>query len=83
MQRGQGALQAQVTRLERDTRRNETIHVLALLLTGGVLALKFPQLSIEQLFGIFAINLYLNVYPIFLQRYNRFRLIRLMGKCTR
>ena len=82
MQRGKGALKTQLKRLERETRRNEVIHWLALLLTGWLLVVKSPQLSIEQLLLIFAINLYANVYPIFVQRYNRFRLIRLLGRCA-
>jgi glycosyl-4,4'-diaponeurosporenoate acyltransferase len=35
-----------------------------------------------QVLLIFAINLYANVYPIFVQRYNRLRIVRLLRKCT-
>lgn len=78
VQGGRGALKAELKRLEWETRRNEVIHLLALILIGGILVFKKPQLSIGQFLGIFVINLYVNVYPIFLQRYNRFRIMRLL-----
>jgi glycosyl-4,4'-diaponeurosporenoate acyltransferase len=80
MQGDRGALKAELKRLEWETRRNEVIHLLALLLTGCFLVFEFPRLSIGQFFAIFAINLYVNVYPIFVQRYNRFRMMRLGAK---
>jgi len=81
MQGDQGALKAELKRLEWETRRNEVIHLLAMLLIGCLLISRFAQLSVAQFFGIFAINLYLNVYPIFLQRFNRFRIMRLLREC--
>lgn len=81
MQGGRATLKAELKRLEWETRRNEVIHLLALLLTGCFLAIRFPQLSLVQFLAIFAINLYVNVYPIFVQRYNRFRIMRLLGEC--
>ncbi len=80
MQRVRGVLKAELKRFEWETRRNEVIHLLVLLLTGCLLVFKSPQLSIGQLLAILAINLYLNIYPIFVQRYNRFRIMRLLGK---
>ncbi len=82
MQGGQEVLKAELKRLEWETRRNEVIHSLALLLTVCILVFRLPQLSIVQFLVIFAINLYVNVYPIFVQRYNRFRIMRLLRKCT-
>jgi glycosyl-4,4'-diaponeurosporenoate acyltransferase len=82
MQGGQEVLKAELERLEWETRRNEVIHSLALLLTVCFFLFRLPQLSIVEFFFIFAINLYLNVYPIFLQRYNRFRIMKLLRKCT-
>lgn len=81
MQGGKGSLQAELKRLELETRRNEIIHVAAMILTGGILAFGFPnstflQLSTEQFVAILAINLYVNVYPILVQRYNRVRIMR-------
>jgi glycosyl-4,4'-diaponeurosporenoate acyltransferase len=75
-----GVLKSQLKRLEWETRRNEVIHLLALLLTGCILVFSSPQLSMGQFIVILAINLYVNVYPIFLQRYNRFRMMRLLGR---
>ena len=82
MQAGQEVLKAELKRLEWETRRNEVIHLLALLLTVCILVFRLPQLSIIEFLVIFAINLYLNVYPIFVQRYNRFRIMRLLRKRT-
>ncbi len=80
MQGGRAALKRELKRLEWETRRNEVIHLLAMVLIGSLLISKFTQLSLAQIFGIFAINLYVNAYPIFLQRYNRFRLMRIMSR---
>jgi glycosyl-4,4'-diaponeurosporenoate acyltransferase len=82
MQGGQEVRKAELKRLEWETRRNEVIHSLALLLTVCFFVFRLPQLSIVEFLVIFAINLYLNVYPIFVQRYNRFRIMRLLRKCT-
>ena len=83
MRGGQDVLHAELRRLEWETRRNEVIHLSALLLITGILLVKSPQLSMVQLFWILAINLYVNLYPILVQRYNRLRLTRLMRKCAR
>ncbi|AOS46312.1 hypothetical protein Verru16b_03413 [Lacunisphaera limnophila] len=78
VQGGRGALYSELKRLEWETRRNEVIHLVAMLLIGCLLTVRMAPLTGTQFAGIFAINLYLNVYPIFLQRYNRFRLLRLL-----
>jgi hypothetical protein len=80
IQGGRGTLKTELKRLEWETRRNEVIHLLAMLLIGSLLISRFTQLSAAQFFGIFAINMYLNAYPIFLQRYNRFRIRRLLSR---
>jgi hypothetical protein len=80
MQGGRGVLKAELKRLEWETRRNEVIHWLALLLTGCFLVFRFPQFSAVQFLAIFGINLCVNVHPIFVQRYNRFRILRLLGR---
>lgn len=82
---GKEAQKAELKRLMWETKRNEIIHLSAILLTGCLLAFKspqssFPQLSPAQFLTIFAINLYVNIYPIFVQRYNRFRMLKLMGQ---
>jgi len=88
LQGGQVGLQAELKQLEWETRRNEVIHVAAIILTGCILVFRFPnsaflQLSIEQFIAIFAINLYVNVYPILVQRYNRARMIRVREMMAR
>jgi glycosyl-4,4'-diaponeurosporenoate acyltransferase len=82
MQGGQNVLKVELKRLEWETKRNEVIHLLALLLITCILLVKSPLLSAMQVLLIFAINLYVNVYPIFVQRYNRLRIVRLLRKCT-
>jgi glycosyl-4,4'-diaponeurosporenoate acyltransferase len=81
MQVGRGLLKTELKRLEWETRRNEVTHLLALLLTACILVFKFPQLSIAQLLIFFLINLYINVYPIFVQRYNRYRIMKVLDNC--
>jgi len=82
IQDGEDALNVELKRLEWETKRNEVIHLLALLLITCILLVKSPQLSAMQVLLIFAFNLYVNVYPIFVQRYNRLRIVRLLRKCT-
>ena len=82
MHGGQDELKVELKRLEWETKRNEVIHLLALLLITCILLVKSPQLSAMQILLIFAINLYVNMYPIFVQRYNRLRIVRLLRKCT-
>lgn len=79
IQGGQRVLKSELLRLEWETKRNEVIHLLALLFTGCILVFSAPQMSVGKFVVIFAINLYVNLYPIFLQRYNRFRIKRLLG----
>ena len=82
MQGGQDVLKVELKRLEWETKRNEVIHLLALHLITCILLVKSPQLSAMQVLLIVAINLYVNVYPIFVQRYNRLRIVRLLRKYT-
>jgi glycosyl-4,4'-diaponeurosporenoate acyltransferase len=82
MQGGQDILKVELKRLVWETKRNEVIHLLALLLITCILLVKSPQLSAMQVLLIVAVNLYVNVYPIFVQRYSRLRIVRLLRKCT-
>jgi glycosyl-4,4'-diaponeurosporenoate acyltransferase len=77
----QAHLQTDLKRLLWETKRNEAIHVLALLLFGIVLLVKSSEHSVAEWLVILAFNLYVNVYPIFIQRYNRIRLNRLLRRC--
>jgi glycosyl-4,4'-diaponeurosporenoate acyltransferase len=75
---GYRVLKDELKRLEWQTKRNEVIHLLAMLFIVCILVVKSPQLSIVQILVIFTINLYVNIYPIFVQRYNRFRIMKLL-----
>jgi glycosyl-4,4'-diaponeurosporenoate acyltransferase len=77
---GRGKLIGELRRLEWETKRNEVIHFLALSFIVFILFVESPALSMLQILYIFIINLYVNIYPIFVQRYNRFRLKRLLHK---
>ena len=73
-----GKLAEELKRLEWETKRNEVIHLLALFVIICILLVKGPALSVLQILYVLIINLYVNLYPIFVQRYNRFRLKRLL-----
>lgn len=77
---GKGALKAKLERLDWESGRNESILLFAMLVIACILVYKAPSLSIEQALWIFAIHLYVSIYPIFVQRYNRFRIARLSGR---
>ena len=65
-------------RYERQTRNNELRHIIA---TIGCIALIFiadKKLSWLDLVFLTSLNLYLNIYPIFLQRHNRIRIIKVL-----
>lgn len=65
-------------RLEWQTRRDESIHIVFMCIIAAIAVVKNDVLSLGQWIGIFLINLYANVYPIFLQRHNRIRLLKLL-----
>jgi len=69
-------------RYERKTRNYEFRHII-----GAILFILFRFLFDSQLrltvidFTLLpAMNLYINIYPIFLQRYNRIRILRILKK---
>jgi hypothetical protein len=63
---------------ERETIKYEIIHLIFLLITVLILVFNFPQLSLLQWIFINVINLYANIYPIFLQRHNRIRILKVL-----
>ena len=65
---------------ERQTRKFELIHLIFLAITILIIVLNYSNLSIQQWVMINLINLYANIYPIFLQRYNRIRIMRVLEK---
>ena len=72
-----------LTDLHYQTRKSELGHVVILLIVLGVnffVAFKFGVLKSLWLLGL---NILLNVYPIFLQRYNRPRIARAINLSKR
>ncbi len=65
-------------KLERDTKKYETIHCLGMGAILFLVAINHEDIPPIRWLIIFLINLYANVYPIFLQRYNRIRIVRLL-----
>jgi glycosyl-4,4'-diaponeurosporenoate acyltransferase len=65
-------------RYERQTRNYELRHIIG---TIGFIAMIFiidKRLNSFDLFFLSTLNLYINIYPIFLQRYNRIRIIKFL-----
>lgn len=65
---------------ERETKKYEIIHLIFLLIFIIIVAIKFKSITQLNWIIILLINLYANIYPIFLQRYNRIRIIRVLLK---
>lgn len=65
---------------ERETKKFEVIHLLFLLVFILLVGVKFNTISPINWVIILLINLYANIYPIFLQRYNRIRIINVLRK---
>jgi glycosyl-4,4'-diaponeurosporenoate acyltransferase len=69
---------AELYRYERQTRNYELKHIIGAV---GFIALIFiidKKLNGFDLVFLLVLNLYINIYPIFLQRYNRIRMIRIL-----
>ncbi len=66
-----------------ETIKFEVIHLFFLLLSLLIVLVQYHEMTLLKLSIIFLINLYANIYPIFLQRYNRIRLLRVLGKIGR
>ena len=71
-------LKDEMIRLEWQTRRDEIIHLVFMTLIVVILIKSGKDMSILQWVAVLAINLYVNIYPIFLQRHNRMRLVKLL-----
>lgn len=72
---------AELNRYERKTRNYEWRHIM------GAMVFVLLTLFIDRKLTLFdwiflpALNLYINIYPIFLQRYNRIRIIKVLKNC--
>ena len=67
---------------EKETRKYEIIHLIFILISVLIVVFNYNQLSFVQ-WTLIAINLYANVYPIILQRYNRIRILRTLKKINK
>lgn len=65
---------------ERDTKKYEIIHLIFLFASTLIIATKFRNITTLNWMIIILINLYANIYPIFLQRYSRIRIIKVLTK---
>ena len=65
-------------RYERETRNNELRHIIATIGLIGLIFITGKKLSYLDLVFLTALNLYFNIYPIFLQRHNRIRIIKVL-----
>ena len=74
------SLAKELERLSWQTRRDELIHIVFMVIIGIYVAVSHQAISTWQWFLIFLINLYANVYPIFVQRHNRTRYERLLTR---
>lgn len=62
----------------RGTIKFEVIHLFFLLLSLLIVVFQYHEMTLLKLGIIVGVNLYANIYPIFLQRYNRIRLLRVL-----
>ncbi len=65
-------------RYERQTRNNELRHIIATIGCIGLIFINDKNLSSFDIIFLTLLNLYLNIYPIFLQRHNRIRIIKVL-----
>ncbi len=65
-------------RYERKTRNYELRHIFGAMLLIILSFLLDRKLTLFDWIFLPALNLYVNIYPIFLQRYNRMRIINLL-----
>ena len=63
---------------ERKTRNYEWRHVIGAIIFVGLTLMLYRKLTIFDWIFLPILNLYLNFYPIFLQRYNRIRIIKVL-----
>lgn len=74
------ALNSELQRLRWQTFRDETTHLVFLAVQVLYLLVSSVNLFLWQWIFIFIINLYANVYPIFVQRHNRMRYEKLLTR---
>lgn len=75
-----GGRRKELERLEWQTRRDESIHLICMGVIAAMAWTRGHDLTPAQWIGVFLINLYANVYPILLQRHNRIRILKLLAR---
>lgn len=70
----------ELLRLERKTRNYEWRHLLGILGFVVLAVCLDKQLTLFDWIFLSLLNLYVNIYPIFLQRYNRIRIVNLLRR---
>lgn len=63
---------------EKETRKYEISHLVFIFITLVILFFNYHRLSSLQWILIIVISIYANIYPIFLQRFNRIRILRVL-----
>lgn len=65
---------------EKQTRRYEIRHIMGLIGFIILFLIIDKNLNLFDVFFLTVLNLYVNIYPIFLQRHNRIRIINILLK---
>jgi hypothetical protein len=65
-------------RYERETRKNELRHLIGTAICIGLVFVVDKKITFSDVLILTSINLYVNIYPIFLQRHNRIRIIQVL-----
>jgi len=68
--------------IEWQTRRDEVIHLVFIFLSVVIIWGKYGSISTTGWILFFIVNIYANVYPIFVQRYNRYRVLKLLTRMS-
>ena len=78
IQIGNAAKVDELYKYERKTRNYEWRHIIGTIIFIGLTLLLDRKLTIFDWVFLPILNLYINIYPIFLQRYNRIRIIKIL-----
>lgn len=76
-------LAKEVKRLYWQTCRDETIHYIFMAVLALYVLINVSVLTSFQIVFVFFINLYTNIYPIFVQRHNRIRYEQFLTKYSK
>lgn len=71
---------SELYRFERQTRIYELRHIIGTIAFVALVIIFDKRLTFFDMAFLTALNLYVNIYPIFLQRHNRIRIIKVLLK---